>query len=377
MAATWSPELGFSYGVDPPPEADSGEVPLYLGVSLQDMRPDDKFELLLPAVNLRMGVWGLLEQVFREERDGRCQIESSFDLKKNPDLPEIYAVLLDVFAQYRAGYCGLTVVVLDGAPVALGDPIAAHFLASEPGAGDRSAPASLEVLIQQKYQVLESVLVAEHWENKNQLLEWLQSLTLLYFLDKHEVEISENLSSWGNCALLAAVQALLQADIIESVAETGNYEITEAGRIFIGSLLSETEAHIDHFDIFKDVAFEDVIGRTEFGSGTGEDLRVQVLIAEGLDPIRVVFLLIMYDGSLDNYLADWADRLEMESFFNEILEPVANHFRVPDDAISKVIESGFAMLDEQAIFDRTERSRREILARLNVNRTDRANGNHF
>lgn len=341
------------------------------------MRPEDKFEVLLPAGYSRMGVWELLEQVFPEEGESRRRIESSLDVKQNPDLPEIYAVLLDVFAQYRAGYCGLTVVDVDGTPVAPDEPISVHLRACEPLTEDRSAPVPLEVLIQQKYQVLESVLVREHWEDKTQLLEWLQSLTLLYFLDKHEVAIADIPTAGGHGALLAAVQALLQAEIVESVAESANYAITDAGRVFIGSLLSETESHIDRFDIFKDVAFDDVSGRAEFGTGTGEDLRVQALIAEGLDPIRVVFLLRLYDGSLDAYLSDWAERLERESFFNEILEPVANHFRVPDDAISKVIESGFARLDEQAESERTEHSRREILARLNTNPSDRANGDHF
>ena len=77
--------------------------------------------------------------------------------------------------------------------------------------------------------------------------------------------------------------------------------ITPAGRRFIGALLSETEACIDRFDVFKDVLWDSDTGSAEFDTGYGEDLRVQIFIAEGLDPARTVFLLRLYDGTLDEF----------------------------------------------------------------------------
>ena len=112
------------------------------------------------------------------------------------------------------------------------------------------------------------------------------------------------------------------------------------------------------------MAYHRDAGVVEFDTGRGEDLRVQVYGAEGLDPLRIVFLLRLYDGTFDEFLLTWPRLIHSTEFFEEILEPVVNHCQVDESLLGWVIESGYAYLEEREDTVREQRSRAEILARL-------------
>ncbi len=100
-------------------------------------------------------------------------------------------------------------------------------------------------------------------------------------------------------------------------------------------MLTETESYIDLYDHFKDTEFDLDLDTTEFDTGRGVDLRVQVFLAEGLEPIRTVFLLRLYDGTLDDFVSTWECLIDDESFFDGILEPVVNLCEVDETGNSE------------------------------------------
>jgi len=150
-------------------------------------------------------------------------------------------------------------------------------------------------------------------------------------------------------------------------AGPGVFYVTEAGREAIGRLLAETESYIARFDVFKDVVYHRDAGVVEFDTGRGEDLRVAVFLAEGLDPLRVVFLLRLYDGTFSEYLPNWQQLIHTSEFFEEILEPVVNHSQVDESIIGKIIESGYACLEEREDAVREQRSHTDIIDKLRAN----------
>ena len=75
---------------------------------------------------------------------------------------------------------------------------------------------------------------------------------------------------------------------------------------------------------------------------------MQVYVSEGVDPVRAVFLLLLYDSTLDAYSETWQGEVQNEEFFNEFLRPVLDHARVGDELIGQVIESGYAHNEELA-----------------------------
>ena len=328
------------------------------------MKPEDSLQIVLPLDYAQLGVWDLLESVFPAEGSRQAEVEARFDLRENPDLPEIFDVLLDAFAQWRLGYCTLNVSTDDGTQLDPSDPSQKYLhLLPVKGGPDLGCPA-LHLVIEQEYRAMDYAVRQGYWETRTELLEWLQALTLLYFLDKHELQIPAVATPDGEQGLLTIAGVLYRENLAVPLVETGMITITESGRQFIGSLLAETESYIDGFDLFKDASYDLRSGSVEFETGNGEDLRVQIFEAEGLDPIRVVFLLRLYDGTFDKFLSNWQQLILDTDFFDEILQPAVNHDRVEDGAIGRVIESGYALIEEREEAAREVRSRQATLERF-------------
>ena len=322
----------------------------------------------LPAEYSCLRVGELIEAVFPEDEEHRSRVEAMFDLVENPDLPEIYSVILDAFSQRRFGHCILEISSKSSGQIDLSDMVTRHL--DQPEDGPKNGPSypTLEIWIDQEYRALDYAVEQGCWDTKQELLEWLQSLTLLYFLDKHEDKLSVTPMKERDQQLAGIVdgavsQNLMAQNLIAS-EEFGVFTITESGRQVIGRLISETESYIAQFDLFKDVLYHRNAGVVEFETGKGEDLRVQVFLAEGLDPVRLVFLLCLYDGTFDDFLPAWRELIHQPEFFNQILEPVVNRHQVDDSMIGGIVESGYAHLAEREDTIQEQRLRQEILDRL-------------
>ena len=340
------------------------DSPLQLRAHLRGMRPEDALEVVLPSEYAGLRIGELLEVVFPEDEEGRSRLEGMFDLRENPDLPEIYGAMLEVLSKWRLGGCCLNLSLADGTAVELSDTTVGLLQPPEPqGSGHPTYPV-LNLVMEQEFPTMDHAVQEGYWEDKASLMGWLQSLTLLYFLDKHEFKLSPDPSTETERRLVALAESLVEGRIILPSEETGFFRITEYGRGVLGSQIAETESYIDRYDIFKDVAYDEEPGTVEFGSGRGEDLRVQIYIDEGLDPARTVFLLRMYDGTLDEFTRTWQGRIHDESFYNEVLEPVMDHHQVEDDLIGQIIESGFAHVEEEMEAQREKRSNQRILEKV-------------
>ena len=340
-----------------------------LRVYLRGMRSEDALQTLLPPEYTGLCISELLESVFPDDEEGQSYVEDTFDLRENPDLLDIYDTLLDVFEDWRMGRCALTFSEVHGSKVELSDPVVEHFGMRRPAEQEEPGYPILDLVMEQEFPALDHAVEKGYWEDKEKLLEWLQSLTLLYFLDKHEFQLSDTPTTEIDQQLLPIAEVLEGRQIIVPTEETGHFDITEPGRQFIGNLIAETESYIDRFDVFKDVAYDIDAGTVEFDTGYGEDLRVQVFIDEGLDPVRVVFLLSLYDGTLDEFISSWRQLIHDVKFYDEILEPVMNHHQIHEELISWIIEGGYAYIEEREEEERENFSHREILERVRGKRS--------
>ena len=344
--------------------ADSPRTCFQLQVSLRSMKPEDSLQIMLPSDYAQLRVWDLLESVFPEEGPRQAEVEAKLDIRENPDLPEIFDVLLDAFTQWKLGYCSLYVSTDDGIRLDPSDQSQKYLKGLQNKEEQNSACLVLHLTIEQEYLAIDYAVRQGHWETREELLEWLQVLTLLYFLDKHESELLPFEISDADPGLLTIANVLFRENLALSSVETGMVRVTESGRQLIGSLLSETESYIDRFDLFKDVVYDFRSESVEFDTGTGEDLRAQIFEIEGLDPIRTVFLLRLYDGSFDEFTPDWPRLILNADFFDAILQPAVNHDRVEVGAIGRVIEIGYSLIDEGEDAARELRSQQATLKRF-------------
>ena len=341
---------------------------LEVRVSLNGMEPDDALTFALPAEFSGGTMTRLLDHAFPLLDDGRRAMASTFDLRTNPDLPEIYEVFLAAFDDWRKGRCTLSFYGADGRDLGLSGLVSQYLdisgVAIAPESRSQTADPILTIQIEQRYCAVENAIQTGFWGSKEELLGWLRWSTMLYFLDKHRVEIPAPLPSGSAPGLKTAVSALLSKDLISESSDTHTFDITEDGRGFISRLLAETESYIDLYDHFKDTDFDNDPETIEFGAGRGVDLRVQVFVAEGLDPVRTVFLLRLYDGALDEFVGEWDFLIDQESFFDDILEPVVNRCEADEAMIGQIVDSGYGFLEEQAERVRELESQQEIIDRV-------------
>ena len=112
-------------------------------------------------------------------------------------------------------------------------------------------------------------------------------------------------------------------------------------------LIAEAESYVDRYDLFSDVLPGAAPGSHRFGTGRGIDLRVHVYEAEGVDPLRAVFLLRIYDSSLEEAAGETGSRAATDpDFFRDILAPVTDSEDIDPHVLDAVIDDGFAMMEQ-------------------------------
>ena len=330
----------------------AGEA-LALSVSLAGLPADAGLQLTLPADYARLSIGQLLDTIFPTDELSRVAVAEGLDTAANPDLPDIYDCFLPVLDQYRAGLCQLRVRV-GGLAAELSDPVSRY------GQAVAAGTTELELSIAPEYRALDYAVAEGYAASQEELLAWLRECILLYFLDKHEYRLPAFGDGDAVTALGATVESLCGQGLLNLAEESGFYEISTKGRRFIGRLLTETEGYIDRFDVFKDTLWDEDGGGVEFDSGHGEDLRAQLFIAEGLDPARTVFLLRLYDGTLDEFAADWVELMGDAEFFQRLLEPVVNREQAPEEWLPAILEAGYAYAEAQESVERERRARERI-----------------
>lgn len=326
---------------------------LAVSVSLAGLPADAGLQIMLPADYARLSIGQLLDTIFPPDEPSRAAVAEGLDTAGNPDLPDIYDCFLPVFEQYRAGLCQLRVRV-GGLAAELSDPVSRY------GQAVAAGTTELELSIAPEYRALDYAVAEGYAASQGELLAWLRECTLLYFLDKHEYRLPAVVEGNADADVLrVTVERLCGQGLLNLAEESGFYEISPKGRRFIGRLLTETEGYIDRFDVFKDTLW-DGDGGVEFDSGHGDDLRAQLFIAEGLDPARTVFLLRLYDGTLDEFAADWPELMEDADFFQLLLEPVVNREQAPEELLPAILDAGYAYAETQEAAERERRAQERI-----------------
>ncbi len=333
-----------------------------LQVTLGEMPLADAFRLRLPASSSKQAVGALLDEVFSADEQLAADLASALDVEANPDLPEMYEELLDIFSQWRSGECTLRFFDGHGQEFGLADPVTEHLGVSGEQPAAQTGEATLWLVLEQTYDVL--ARFRDWGDGDGDLMRWLQQQTFLYFMDKHHYSPLISAADEADLGLSPTVEGLAEAGLVVASEALGAFELTVAGVEMVERMVLEAESDIDRFDVFSDVAVDPETEDVVFGAGEGADLRVQVYDSEGLDPVRAVFLLLLYDSTLDAFADTWREDILGEAFFNALLRPVVDHARIDDDLIGIVIESGYAHVEEAAEAAAELAFEREVQARI-------------
>ena len=319
----------------------SWHSPVELELRLDGLPRDDVLCLELSPDLASLTVGDLLVEVFCGH-DAYAYTEA--ELRDNPDLPDLFQQFANLFERWAEGAATMRFHRPGGEEIDPGAPV-----------GDVPVGRRLSLVVRQTFEVLD--WFAANGGERAELVGWLRRSALLYAIDKHDLAVlDEPGSPLQPVALELRTEGVLEAD------ETGRFQITGSGRERLGAVLAETEAYIDQYDIFCDVLYDLETRSVRFGTGHGEDLRVPVFESEGIDPIRSVFLLRLYDGSLDGHPAGWTEKIVSDDVFDWMLSPVLDRSLLSEDDLDWIIEAGFAENEERAEEARRNEARRRALS---------------
>ena len=354
----------FSIDYDPAKAFYVKHRPLILQVSLGEMNLEDAFwvELGPEYLNFRLGEF--LDIVFPRNKRQQAKIRSMLDVKENPDLPDMYVALLEIFSEWRDGKCSLNFFINQGPEIKQTDRLDDHLSLMQSPENQIEETPMLDLVIDQNLDVLDYLATAGYIKNKETTIEFMQANMLMYFLDKHRYQLSVAPTAGIDKKLAPIARKLQSANLITPSDIEQVFEITEEGKQAIGKTIDETESYINQYDVFKDVYHDSESGTLEFDTGRGKDLRVQIYEYEDRDPVRVIFLLRLYDGTFDEGLATWRDSIHSEQFFGEILSPITNGVRIDEDMVEMVIEAGYNFAEVRSDIAIEVESQNELLRRI-------------
>ena len=355
---------GFSIEYNPPKAYYVKHRPFTLQVSLGEMNLEDAFWVELGPEYVESRLGDFLDTVFSGDRKQQEKFRSLIDVKENPDLPDMYTALLEIFSEWRSGKCSLHFFANHGPEIKLTDRLDDHLsLMQSPEHGIEETPL-LDLVIDQEFDVLDYLANAGYFKSKKTTMEFMQANMLMYFLDKHEYKLSVKPMDETDQNLLPIAKKLQSAKLIAPSDMDGTFAITEGGRQAIGKTIAETDTYIDQYDVFRDVFYDPDSGALEFETGLGRDLRVQLYEYDGQDPVRVVFLLRLYDSTFDEALATWRDSIHSEQFFGEILSPIINAERMDEEMVESILEAGYSFAEAQSDATAEVESQDDLLRRI-------------
>lgn len=326
------------YAKGPPPDgfARPPAQATLLRITLGDMPLEDAFQVETPfGPDTTLG--GLLDATFPPDPWDQRRIKRLLDSRANPDLPDMYDALVELLDHWRERRCDLRFYVNHGAEITLDAHIRGWLV--ERGA----APGLVDLIIEQLPTPLEYAVSLGYAGSTASILQWLEETTLLFFLWRRSG--GARLCAARDDALADALRRLEGQDYV-SAHETGA-EVSPQGGQYMEQLIAEAESYVAAYDIFSDVLPGAADSPHRFGTGRGIDLRVPVYEAEGVDPLRAVFLLRIYDSSLEEATGDdWTRAATDPDFYRDLLAPVTDREDIDPAVLEAVMDDGFAIMEQ-------------------------------
>jgi len=224
----------FSIEYDPAKAYYIKHRPFILQVSLGEMNLEDAFWVELEPGYLGMQTTEFLDLIFSSDRKQQAKVRALLDVKENPDLPDMYAELLEIFAEWRSGKSALQFFANQGPEIKLTDRLDDHLSLMQSPEHRIDETPLLDLVIDQNLDVLEYLGNAGYFDDKQAMMDFMQANMLMYFLDKHEYKLPVEPIAETDQNLLPIAKKLQSAKLIAPSETTGIFVITEDGKQAIG-----------------------------------------------------------------------------------------------------------------------------------------------
>ena len=211
------------------------------------------------------------------------------DINGNPDLPEMYDALVDIFVRQELGLCTVDTYVNHG-------PKLDDSATIGPLLATKDTLPVLDLVLEQRFSAIDYAVRRGDFADNDEALAWMRSRVLLYFLGALDYVLPTEPVDDADAGLLPIAQSLVDERLIERSNESAPYEITELGMEALHGITAEAETVIERYEVFADVLYDPESGRVRLRNGLGADLRIPVYEAEALSPVRAVLLVELCEG---------------------------------------------------------------------------------
>ena len=264
-----------------------------------DSLPDD-----LSPLSLRE----LFNQVFPSDPSLQQPLLQRLDVNGNPDLPDMYDDLVEIFIREELGLCTVDTYVNHGLKLDDSATIGQQLTTND-------TPPVLDLVLEQRFSAIDYAVRRGDFADQEQALGWMCSRALLYFIGALDYVLPTEPVDDADTALLPIAQSLVEKGVIQRPADSGPFEITELGMEAIHEMTAEAENVIERYEVFGDVLYDPETGECDFDTGVGIDLRIPVYEAEALSAVRAVLYVELCDGEFARMDDDWRVEIHDREFF--------------------------------------------------------------
>jgi hypothetical protein len=342
-----------------PPISGKYGTELIIRITLDDMSLLDGFYMNLPIEAEFISIEHAVKKyVICKTVEERLDLNEKLSTFPNPDLSDILKVLTYIYTsenfsiQYNINN-GETNIQPD-------EPL---YLHEQFQVTDNHIYKLIDIVLEVQENINSFYLLTE--TQKYLMLEDFRQVFFLYAMDKFGYfPDPDNLITFEVLKKLSSEDAGL---IQINGDDWSNPIISNKGYALLDSIIDEAEFYIENYDVFGDVyvkGFKEII----FNTGYGDNLIVPILIREGIDPYRAIFLAALYLGNMDEVLSD-LDRLFSEELFNELFRLIPTSKTEKDigsELLDTIITEGKNKVSDQSLFEEKSKITENIKKRMSL-----------
>ncbi len=313
-----------------------------LRVTFGDDSLEDAFWVTVPGTAESLTIRQLIERhLLGATKEDRERIVESLDTAANPDLPEMLVAIRRAFDDMRKGEAVVRFHLNKGPrDVNLDEPVPRHFSRAFSRRYDFDYR-----LIDLVIEVTDIPGIAIPPERQEEMKREFRLWLLLYLMDRFGQDFVFEGRNFDTTGVEAVADWAVTRGWLDLSAKDvrGDYKAvyarTESGNTLVRGLVRETDDLIKQYDVFADVTADEP---PLFRTGRGDDLRIWVYRAEGIDAVRAAFLMNLENSVYDR---DWQAVFGDDAWFRELLTVGGAECPVTPQKLDRIIRAGKAWND--------------------------------
>lgn len=306
-------------------------------ISFGDDPLDMAFWITAPGDAEGLTLRQLIDQhVMGTTREDRQRIKEALDTDNNPDLPEMYLAVRRAFDDMARGKAVVRFHINKGPrDINLDEPVWRHFSR----AYSREYDLDYRV-IDLVLDVIDTAGALVPTEQQEEMKREFRALVLLYLMDRFGQDFGFEGRNFDKIGVEAVADWAVMKGWLDLSAKDVRgeymavYARTAEGNKIVRGVVRETDELIKNYDHYGDATLEEP---PRFRTGRGEDLRIWVYKAEGVDPVRGVFLMNLENGFYDK---NWERIFADDAFFRELLSIAGSPSPVSPQKLDRILRAG-------------------------------------